>query len=168
MRRLKSICILLILISFGCAAATWQTVSLVDPKQTVSQTGLGAFPGISLFAVIVTVAMFVSRYSSVVTQRIIFGLVSILGVAVNVAPTTKILGAPFDITTLQIANATGVSGWSSQVAEVIENTSGPSAFAYLYLITTLAALAVMNISPRANTPKTNESVPNSEPELWVN
>ena len=168
MKQLKSVCLLLIMASFGCAAATWQTVTVTDPKQSISQTGLGAFPGISLFIVIVLVSMFVSRYSSLLTQRVIFALVSALGVAVNIAPAVKVFFGPFDLTTLQIASATGVSGWSSQVAEVIETASAPSAFAYLYLAVTLAAIVLLNLSPRRNTAKTNKSVPNSEPELWVN
>lgn len=168
MKQLKSVCLLLIVVSFGSAAATWQTVTVSDPKQSISQTGLGAFPGISLFVVIVLVSMFVSRYSSLLTQRVIFALITALGVAVNIAPAVKILFGPFDLTTLQIANATGISGWSSQVEEVIETASAPSPFAYLYLGVTLAAIVLLNLSPRANTPKTKQSVPKSEPELWVN
>lgn len=168
MKSLKAICLLLVLTSFGLAAFNWQSVAISDPSIVVSQSGLGAYPGISLFMAIVLVAMFVSRYLNLLTQRILFGLVALLGLAVNVGPAKGILFGPFDITTAQIAHATGISGWQSQLSEVVRTAGGPSAFAFLYLVTTLAFLALLTFSPREKSPKPTGEVPNREPELWVN
>lgn len=160
--------VFLLALSLTFAALPWQVVNITEPKQSISVSGLSAFPGIGLTALIVLLSLFVTRYAGLLIQRVIVTLGSALVIAVGVPVFASLYFGPFDLATKQIAEVSGISGWNSQVEQVLAAPPEATFAPHLYLATVLLFIGFYLASPKIMKSAPGKRVSREEPELWVN
>lgn len=123
MRRLSFVVNLVSLVTcWFFASQTWASATIIETNQSVTISGLDAYPQLTFLLVTGLLIIWLSRYLNSLFSKFLTTAVAVLLLATSAPVWFESAAGSIAILAPQIAKATGVSDWLGQ-SELLERTS---------------------------------------------